>query len=197
MTHSLDHVDDAWHHGLELLEQPDGSSIGAVMCLSSHLAAFCAVIEPALLRHGSTRTDLRGLHELSAELGRTLRLLERASSGEAAASGVDRARLAAEAAELTRQAGAAEMHLLERLSAALSEQEAQELVERYERMLQHGPTRPHTANPHNRALRRVNAWRDHVMDVMDARYAPIQPPAKEHVVTGRERRGQTQARHPA
>jgi len=196
MSHPLDHVDDALHRGLDLLQDPTASPLGAVACLSAHQSAFCAVVEPALLRHGCTRADLQGLHHLSHDLGRALRLLERAASGDVAASGLDRARLAARAADLTRRTGAVEARLLDRLSAALDEQEAADLVTRYERALQHAPTRPHAANPHNRVLRRVNAWRDHVLDVMDARLAALPAPAREHVPTGRERRAAQQGRGP-
>ena len=191
---ALTHIEEARSRGLAMLEDPSGSALGAVICLSAHLAAFEVVVEPALLRTGSTRAELRGVDALHAYLGRVLRVLERRASGEVAASGLDRARTCQEAADLTRRAGRLEDRLLVTLAARLDGAAAQELADRYLRALHSGPTRPHPTSRHNRVLRRVNAWRDHALDVMDARQVPLGRPDRPHVVTGRERRGMMDAR---
>lgn len=187
-------IEEARERGLAMLDGPDSSPIGAVVCASAHLAAFSTVIEPALLRTGSTPADLHDLRDLQTQLGWSLRLLERTTSGEAGASHLDRVLVTEEAVDLLRQLSRLEGSLLDDLDKRLDKKQAEELVVHYLRALHHGPTRPHPTSRHSRLLLRLNAWRDHVLDVMDGRLVPLGRPSRPHVLTGRERRGMTDTR---
>ena len=176
-------VEGAHERALHALADPNTAPLEAVTWLAAHLAAVERVIQPAVTRHlPGDRAALRADRQLTARISRTLRMLERHHAGDATASGVNEARLHGQLATLLKEHAARERALIGRLGQALGPQASETLASQYALALQHAPTRPHPHSPHAALLShlayRVNALRDHVLDILDSRQVPIPGPPR-------------------
>jgi len=152
--------------------------LDAVVWLSAHLAAMDRVVYPAVRRHvAGADSAVREQERLSSELQHTLRTLEQVLSGDATARRLGHAALIDHLVTLLSTHAAEEHQLLDALGRAVGADEADRLMARYERAVTVGPTRPHPHTPHEGLAVRtqfiLNKWRDHVLDVLDARHVPI------------------------
>lgn len=149
----------------------------AVAWLSAHLAAVQTVIYPTLAGT-DTNAELLGeqLHATRDLLAHT-RTLELAAAGGAIPSGTSTAHLREHLVDHLSAHSAAEHALLAALTDHLDDDELDRLTERYDQALRRGPTRPHPWGRHTGTLGRVrftlDALRDRVLDVLDARPVPI------------------------
>ena len=149
--------------------------LDAVGWLSAHLAAVERVIVPAARQHedGETTKELRRLaHVLHGEL----RWLEQLHSGDALVAGLDAPRQHRAVLEALDTYAEVEHRLLHLLADRLDESAQAALVAAYDKALATAPTRPHPHAPQRGLLGaiafRVDAWRDRVLNTLDARHVP-------------------------
>lgn len=183
-------IEGAYEHALAALGDP-GGRLDAVVWLSAHLAAIEHVVYPVLAKKfGAASPPVAALHRKGIEMENALRTLERTLAGDASVMHlVDSADFSCRLTDMVSERAADELMLLERLGEQLSPDEQRRLAESYHHTLETAPTRPHPHSPHAGFLGSVafhlNARRDHVMDVFDARRVPTPHRPPTPVKSGR------------
>jgi hypothetical protein len=186
----LQAIQGAYEHALTALNDP-AKRLDAVVWLSAHLSAIEHVVCPVLAKKfGASAPPVVALRRKGIEMEQALRTLERTLSGDASVMHlVDCADFSRRLTELVSERAADELVLLERLSDQLSAADQRRLAELYHHTLETAPTRPHPHSPHSGVLGsvayHVNARRDHVMDVFDARGVPTPHRAPTPLKSGR------------
>jgi hypothetical protein len=172
----------AHHRARAALASPDHLVMDAVVWLSAHLTAMEHVVYPFVRTNLPTnRKQLDEQRRLTRRMQRTLRSLEQQWAGDGLAPPDPDARLLSQLTALIAEHEKGEEALLARLSD-ITDEAAQNLVERYDRAIGHGPTRPHPHGPHRGRLGQLtyafDAARDHILDVLDSRHVPLPRPVR-------------------
>jgi len=159
------------------LASPDHRVMDAVVWLSAHLSAMEHVVYPIVRTNLPTnRERLDEQRRLTRRIQRTLRYLEQQWAGDGLAPPDPGDLLPRQLTVLIAEHEKGEEALLTSLSG-ITDEVAQDLVERYDRAIGHGPTRPHPHGPHGGRLGRLtyafDAARDHILDVLDSRHIPL------------------------
>lgn len=182
-------VADALDRARTALRSPDAPLDGVVWA-SAHLAAFERAVLPVVRRViGDGRAAVAAVRRHATRLEGVLRMLERRETGDVLAAQMDEERLCRELVDLLTEHARMERVLLVRLGDRLNAAEQDALAAAYRRALEHAPTRPHPHVPHSGPLGalafRVDAVRDRLMDVMDARHVPAPRATHDRVAPGR------------
>jgi hypothetical protein len=178
-------LQQAHEHADQLLADPDGSRLEAVVWLSGHIAAFEHAVYPAVRQHVARGAELvEADRAVAAQLARVLRMLERRHSGDVLAGGLSSDRLSEQLAGLIREHRAIQARMVEALEAQLDEAATGELVAKYDDALAHAPTRPHP-HLHSGPMFRLDALWDRLLDTMDGRHVPLPRVRRPRVTPGR------------
>jgi hypothetical protein len=171
-------IDAAYDRATECFLQDSPSSLHGVIWLSAHLAAMEQAIEASAARQlPQARETLEAQRKLGLELQRLLRTAEQQRAGDALAPHVswpdERTALLSRLEEHAR----GERTLILMLAESLDDSAMERVHNRYVRVFEHGPTRPHPHGPHRGrrgtvAFRLATFW-DRILDVLDSRTTPI------------------------
>lgn len=187
-AHALARVEGPGARALALLADPGAPPLEAVTWASAHLSAFQHAVLPVLGRLDDPSVGA-ALRASATRAAASLRLLEQSLSGDALVPSLDRVRARADLVRLLDARQTEEEHVLLRLAAGLTLDELARLADRYDRALEHAPTRPHPHTPGGALVERVafgvNGWRDRVMDSVDARHVPSPRPVIPAPVSSR------------
>jgi hypothetical protein len=191
-THSsrlVDAIEGAHAHALADFAPGQQASMASVVWLSAHLAALDHAIHPAMQRAlPAARDAMAEQRKLAGRLQTRLREIERREAGDSLShSPLESTRR--QLGELLQTYGEVEREMVAALSAEIGPDASQEVLDRYNHALTHGPTRPHPYGPHRgllgRLAYRVDALRDHVLDTMDGRTNPMPKTPALHKTPGR------------
>lgn len=171
------------------LDAADAGAPAAVAWCSAHLVAAERVLHVAARRalpDGQRR--LPALRSADHRLKQAVCRLDRRLTGDMHLSSVPMPVLLDEVHDLLEEHARFEQRLVDALTAALDDQEEEELVRRLDDAMQAAPTRPH---PHLRhvpldgLVARLDACVDRVRDVMDNRVVPTPHRVRAARVPGR------------
>jgi hypothetical protein len=183
-------VADALDRARIALRSPEHRPLDAVVWASAHLAAFDRAVLPVVRRSlPDGRAVVAEMRRHAGRVEHALRLFERLHSGDVGTNRVDGVRLRRALLDLVTDHARLERVLLSRLALRLDETDQAALLASYHRSLEHAPTRPHPHAPRRGPLGtlafRLDATRDRMLDVMDARHVPSPRVARPPVRAGR------------
>jgi hypothetical protein len=178
-------IDAAYERATECFLQDSPSSLHGVIWLSAHLAALERAIEASAARQlPEARETLEEQRKLGRELQRLLRTVEQQRAGDALAPHVSWPDERASLLSRLDQHAIGERALVVMLADKLDSSALDQVHNRYVRVFEHGPTRPHPHGPHKGrrgavALRLATLW-DRILDVLDSRTTPIPRKSVSH-----------------
>jgi hypothetical protein len=166
------------------------AAMDGVVWLSAHLTAMEHVVLPVMTTaFADQREALERQRKIARGLHVRLRALEQRIAGDGLAAAVPAQDLTDRLLVMLDEHAQVEEHLVARLVSELDQNSTEDLAERYNQALTHGPTRPHPHAPHRGRLGRLayslDAMRDHVLDILDSRHVPLPQQKKPQRELGR------------
>jgi hypothetical protein len=171
-------VDEAYRRATECFLQDSPASLQGVIWLSAHLAALEHAVDSTTARELPLMAEqLSAQQKLGHDLQQVLRSVEQQRAGDALAAPTPWLSERVVLLERLDRHAAGERVVILSLIETLPPESIDDLLASYTHAFQHGPTRPHLHGPRRgpfeKAMFRLSAWRDHVMDGMDSRKSPI------------------------